>query len=391
MMATLRRALWLALIVAVVGAVSWRPPAVADSQPPQGGGAVRTAPAGDRVGATPGKKGATDYWLESQTRRLTARYSDGTTAVAGRGTDGNFETRLTDRAGAELARFSVSRVGADGVGADAVLRYTPRSGDALHAYGDASVRPTLAWANTQAYSLAKDGAAAAAGLEWRNGLIRRRGAAPRDVEQQLAELHTEWSGGLSVRTARGSASNLKWNDKRSLNGELLVSRLMLDGVPIGEANWFAKEQVLIWNIPGVTAGSLTAEQMKTYGGWPFKPDAEWLNLQTLAFYHFKSALDKEGTVAARTPPASRPRQLLDFLVAPVQANEPGCDSLHWLDGTVLRFCCDVHDRCYEKYGCSSRSWWQWWSSWTCDVCNIGAVFCFAGGGAGRGPFQPFPF
>ena len=61
------------------------------------------------------------------------------------------------------------------------------------------------------------------------------------------------------------------------------------------------------------------------------------------------------------------------------------------DGTVLRFCCDVHDRCYEKYGCSSRSWWQFWSSWTCDLCNAGAVFCFAGGGNGRGPFHPFPF
>jgi len=80
-----------------------------------------------------------------------------------------------------------------------------------------------------------------------------------------------------------------------------------------------------------------------------------------------------------------------LLVAPVQANEPGCDGLHWLDGTVLRFCCDVHDRCYEKYGCSSRSWWQFWSSWTCDLCNAGAVFCFAGGGNGKGPFHPFPF
>jgi hypothetical protein len=221
--------------------------------------------------------------------------------------------------------------------------------------------------------------------------MRRRGAGARDVEQQLTELHTEWSGGLSVRTARGSAVNLRWSDKRSLNGELLVSRLMRDGVQIGEANWFAKEQVLIWNIPGITAGSLTAEQMKTYGGWPFKPDAEWLNLQTLAFYHFKTAMDKNGTVAARTPPASRSRQMLDFLIAPVHANEPGCDGLHWLDGTVLRYCCDVHDWCYEKYGCSSRSWWQWWSSWTCDTCNLGAVWCFSGGGNGKGPFHPFPF
>jgi hypothetical protein len=391
MMAILTRMLWLALIAAAFGMAPGRPQAVAHPEP-SGSAAVRTAPAGHRAGAIPGKKGATDYWLESQTARLTARYGDGTRAVASRGTDGNFETSVTDRSGGEVARFTVNRVGADGSGADAVLHYTPRSGEALHAYGESTVRPTLAWANAQAYSLAKDGAtAAASAFEWRNGLIRRRGAAPRDVERQLSELHTEWSGGLSVRTVRGTAGNLQWSDKRALSGEMLVSRLMRDGVHIGSANWFVKEQVLIWSIPGLTAGSLSAGQMKTFGGWPFTPDAEWLNLQTLAFYHFKTAMDKQGTVAAQTPAAARPRRALDFIVAPVQANEPGCDGLHWLDGTILRFCCDVHDRCYQKYGCTSSSWWQFWSSWTCDACNLGAVFCFVGGGAGRGPFHPFPF
>ena len=67
------------------------------------------------------------------------------------------------------------------------------------------------------------------------------------------------------------------------------------------------------------------------------------------------------------------------------------DDLHWLDGTVLRFCCDVHDLCYEKYGCTSSSWWRVWSSWTCNSCNAGAIWCFAGGGAGRGPFHPYPY
>jgi hypothetical protein len=157
-----------------------------------------------------------------------------------------------------------------------------------------------------------------------------------------------------VRTARGSAVNLQWNDRRSLNGELLVSRLIRDGVQIGEANWFAREQVLIWNIPGVTAGSLTAEQMKAYGGWPFKPDAEWLNLQTFAFYHFKrqstdKALSRRGRLRRRAPgrssTCSSPRR---------RPTSPAATVLHWLDGTVLRFCCDVHDRCYEKYGCSSQ-------------------------------------
>ena len=166
-----------------------------------GNAPVRMAPAGHRVGATPGQKGATDYWLESQTRRLTARYDDETVAVAERGTDGNFETKLTNRAGTEVGRFTVNRVGPDGNGGDAILQYVPASGSALHVYGDQSVRPTLAWANAQAYTLLKDQSASdASSLEWQNGMIRRRGAARRDVERQLSELHAEWAGGLSVRT-----------------------------------------------------------------------------------------------------------------------------------------------------------------------------------------------
>ena len=104
---------------------------------------------------------------------------------------------------------------------------------------------------------------------------------------------------------------------------MLVSRLIRDGVQIGAANWFAKEQVLIWNIPGVTAGSLTADQLKAYGGWPFTPDAEWLNLQTIAFYHFKTAIDRQGSVAARTPSGLAPGQVLDFFVAPVAGERAG--------------------------------------------------------------------
>jgi hypothetical protein len=399
MMAILRRMLWLALIAAAIWLTPWRPQALASLQPPAGGAAVRqplpgaavrTAPAGHRAGATPGRKGATDYWLESQTARLTARYDDGMVAVAGRKMDGNFETRLTDRSGAEVARLGVSRVVADGGGADAVLRYTSRNGEALNVNGDSTVRPTLAWANAQAYTLTKDGVPGAAGLEWRNGLMRRRGAPGRDVERQLSELHTEWSGGLSVRTVRRTAVNLPWNGSRALNGDMLVSRLLRDGVQIGSANWFVKEEILIWDIPGVTAGSLTAAELKPFGGWPFTPDAEWLNLQTIAFYHFKAALEKRSAVAARPPAASWPQQVLNFFVAPVQADEAGCDSLHWLDGTTLRYCCDAHDLCYEKYGCNWKSWWQFWSSWTCDACNAGAVFCFLAGGAGRGPFHPYP-
>jgi hypothetical protein len=384
----LRRLLWLASVAAVLWLAVWRPQAAATPQT-RTNAPVRTAPSGHRVGATPGQKGATDYWLESQTTRLTARYDDEIMAVGQRGTDGHFETKLTDRAGAEVGRFTVKRVGPDDNGGDAVLHYVPQDGAPMHVYGDQSLRPTLAWANAQAYTLLKDGTSAnASGLEWQNGMIRRRGTARRDVNRQLSELHTEWAGGLSARTVHRSVVNLKWGKDRVLNGEVLVSRLMRDGVPIGSANWFVSDQVLMWEIPGVTSGSLSADDLTQFGGWPFAPDAEWLNLQTIAFYHFKTAIDKQGSVAQRRPEAWSPGRLLDFVVTPVLANEPGCDGLHWLDGTALRYCCDDHDLCYEKYGCESSSWWRWWSSWTCDFCNYGAVRCFTGGS--HQPFFQFP-
>ena len=227
MMAILRRALWLVLIVAAVGAVTWRPQAIAEAQA-QSGAAVRTAPAGHRVGATPGKKGATDYWLESQTTRLTAKYSDGTTAVAGRGTDGNFETKLSDRSGGEVGRFTVNRAAA----------------------------------------------------RWR----RRHRAALRGTI------------GRGIVCLRRS--------KRPPHARL-----------------------------GQYAGLLAIQ------GW------------------------RAGR-GVRLRVAKRP------------------------DAAAGRRCAR---RRAAVYGCSSRSWWQYWSSWTCDLCNAGAVFCFAGGGNGKGPFHPFPF
>jgi hypothetical protein len=324
----LRRMLWLASVAAVLWLAIWRPQAAATPRSqaattPQTrtNAPVRTAPAGHRVGATPGQKGATDYWLESQTTRLTARYDDATVAVGQRGTDGSFETKLTDRGGVEVGRFTVSRVGPDGAGGETVLHYAPQAGDSLHVYGDQSVRPTLAWANAQAYTLLKDGAADVASLEWQNGIIRRRGTIRRDVNRQPSELHTEWAGGLSARTLRKSAVNLEWGN-RVLNGDVLASRLMRDGVQIGAANWFAKDQVLLWDIPGVTSGSLTAAELTSFGGWPFAPDAEWLNLQMIAFYHFKTAIDKQGSVARRQPGPSSPNRVLDFFVAPSWPMKP---------------------------------------------------------------------
>ena len=78
---------------------------------------------------------------------------------------------------------------------------------------------------------------------------------------------------------------------------------------------------------------------------------------------------------AKTPVRPWLARLADAIVPTVHANEPGCDGFHWLDYTIFRPCCDLHDRCYAKYGCTWHTWWEVWSSWRCDACNIGFAFC----------------
>jgi hypothetical protein len=77
----------------------------------------------------------------------------------------------------------------------------------------------------------------------------------------------------------------------------------------------------------------------------------------------------------------------------VRLNDEGCDRLHWLDGSIFRACCDAHDQCYEKAGCSEGSWfWPFAGSWSCQRCNAQVVYCFCtmanpyqcGGGGGNG-------
>ena len=118
---------------------------------------------------------------------------------------------------------------------------------------------------------------------------------------------------------------------------------------------------------------------RDYHGWGFAPDTTWVNLQTIALHHFKTLVAKNGFVA-RNCDAPQPSRMVQFFMPTVHANEPGCDGLHWLDGTIVRGCCDDHDRCYAKDGCTQQSWWRFWSSWTCDFCNAAVVSCFVGGG-----------
>jgi hypothetical protein len=352
----------------------WRTAPLRANPPAQSGSAVRPAPAGQRLPGKPGEKGATYYALEGQVTRLTMRFGDAV-AVAERTFEGNVVTKLNDADGNEIARFKADRV--DGV--NDVLQYTARAGNVLQVFSDPSVRPTLDWANHQTYSLWKDRVDSdATGLEWRDKLIRRKGATKRDLHKEVLDLQTDWAGGLSAKTVRKAVLNHDLLPGRTLQGEVFVSHLTRDGVDVGIVNWFPENQVLIWNLPGLTKGYIAPEHLKDYGGWPFTPDMTWLNLQASAFHHYKTQIQQKGFVARRQP--GWPARVLQFLAPSLSADEPGCDYLHWLDGTVLRFCCDVHDWCYSANGCSQKSWWQVWTSWRCDGCNAWVVDCFLAGG-----------
>jgi len=342
--------------------------------------AVQIIPGGTgRVGAKPGEKGATYYWLEGQVRRVTTRFADAV-AVAQRAADGDLETRVTDLSGNELGRLRVDRID----DANHVVQFTNARGDAIQAVGRAGAKPTLDWANQQAYSLWRDRAKPGVALEWQGGLMRARQAPAQRLEDEIQSLEIEWPGGITASAERRSGSRANVIAGRVLHGPAIVSRLRRDGADIGVSNWFPQDKVFVWDLPGLSSGYFDPDILKPVGGWSFEPDIFWVNMQTIAFHHFKTLLNEQGVVAERRPGVLD--RVANFFEPSVRADEPGCDDLHWLDGTVFRYCCDTHDLCYAKYGCTSYSWWQWWTSWQCDGCNLGVVYCFAGG---HGVFSPF--
>jgi hypothetical protein len=341
---------------------------------------VRTVPAGTRIAGDPGKKGDTYYWLESQTTRLTTRFADAV-VVAERGPGGELRAKVSDHAGNDTANLTATST---------VLQYVPTTGRPVQALNDSGEHPTLEWANRQAYSLWR-GRRTGAQLHWQGGVMRPANAPAHDLDHEIIELRTEWAGGISMHTRRTADLTYSFTDsatskKRVLSGDTLAGRVTKDGVEVGRSAWFTRDKVFMWNLPNRTQGFLGPEHMKDFGGWPFTPTAAWVNLQTIAFYHFKTLIDANGFVARNNGICKAPQgnglamRLANFFVPTVLANEPGCDGLHWIDGTVLRFCCDVHDMCYERYGCNYHSWWQVWSSWRCDACNAWAAWCFAQGG-----------
>jgi hypothetical protein len=357
----------------------------AQNQVRQPSTAVRMLDATTKVAASdPTDRGATYYWLEGQASRVTTRFADAV-AVTERDAGGDLNTRLTDLQGNDLATLALDRVD----GSQHAVEFRMTGAKSIRAEGRPDVRPTLDWGNRQAYSLWKDRQNMdGSRLEWRDGLMRRSGAPPRQLDREILEIRTDWPAGKSataIKRAGARRNNVLTGEP--LQGTMLVTRFLRDGVEIGSTQWYEQEKVFAWSFPGLTAGYVDPARLRNIGGWPFTPDMAWTTVQSYAFQHFHALVAEQGFVARRRD--GWLQKTVGFFVPTVSANEPGCDGLHWLDRSTFRPCCDVHDRCYEKAGCTSRSWWQWWTSWQCTACNAFVVYCFASGG--HPPFYQSPY
>jgi hypothetical protein len=327
---------------------------------------------------TKGDRGGTYHSLEAQATRVRTRFADAI-AVADRTADGELSTRLTNMAGNDIAAFKVHHVDAETDSLEFTIADRPDT-SARHVARRSGLRPTLDWTNEQLYSLWKDRDALGSSLEWQDTLVRPAGAQPRNIGDATLQIDTEWRGGFSASVIRKTGTHISYLTGRRTTGLVFISSFNRDGVEAGSSQWWPDEQTFAFAFPGLTEGYVDAARLKHQGGWTFVPDMAWLNTQNLAFYQFHSLVKERGSVSQRH---GTWLDKIGAVIAPqLHANEPGCDSLHWLDGSIFRACCDTHDICYERQdpSCSSSSWWMWWSSWRCDACNIYVVYCFLTGG-----------
>lgn len=330
---------------------------------------------------TDGDRGATYHHMEQQARRVTTTFTDAVT-VADRTPDGQLATTLIDRAGREQATLRVRPIDA----ANDTLEFKtaedgPRAAP-MRALRRPTLRPTLDWSSAQAYSLWKDRAAirgTAPALEWHDSILRPAGATSRDAKSEIVIIDTEYRDGLSATVTHQILTHVSYLTNKPTTGLVYISRFKQDGLEIGQSQWWPAEQAFAWSFPGLTDGVITAARLAHNGGWTFTPDMAWLNTQNWAFFQFAVQLKTTGKVSKnREQPRHWFGRLRQFLAPTVIANDAGCDTMHYLDGTLFRFCCDDHDACYYKEDpdCSWASWWQFWKNWDCTECNIGAWFCF---------------
>ena len=388
--------------------------------------------------------GSTFHGLEARAIRVTTTFPDVVIAVR-RGDGQTMEAVLRNRAGVEGGRLQVSA---------ASRRVQWRSGaNGDHSMEFALPEQTIVgldWAAFQLYALHADAEAAngdapdVTGGEgaW-DGHLRRsrralgRGPSAGQLAARVQRVETEFDS-ILVRAELDQHTRPDKPGKRidySRFTATIVDRQT--GARRGFVRWFDTAQVLTWKIEGGSQGVILPHRLP--GGWTFTPTMAWANVQAYQFAtQAAKTLDSVEPLAGLAgaslgrPGAPTPFLQLARAVAPLPSaalavsgaavrsvmadvpaldggwmrgwsfgarggttvvNEPGCDNLHWLDGSIFRACCDQHDRCYETNGCSASSWWWPFSgSWSCERCNVQVAYCFCTlsnpaycGGAAVGP------
>ncbi len=315
-------------------------------------------------------KGETYDRLDVQARK-TITYFEDAIAIAERGKGAKVQTVLSSADGRELFRLTYL----PGAGKLALTRPSAKRVEVVGDMPSAAMHAD--WLNLQAYSLWHELSSERGerpGLRWRDGFIRAATAVaePREDfetyrDRRAArivaiETYTDRLLAISVRQqlppeGARRADVAYWTFKTQLFDRQTRA-------PLGVLRWYGTEELLTWDFPGRTRGFVSRETLPD--GWTFRPDLAWANLQSFSFWqsHGGSWLK----------------------------DDPGCDGLHWLDYSIFRPCCDDHDRCYSRNGCTSRSWWLVWSGWTCTQCNLVVVSCFASGGgtSSGGGSTPLP-
>lgn len=370
--------------------------------------------------------GGTFHGLEARARRVTLAFPDAVIEVR-RTDDRGMEGVLRDRGGVVGARLQVVP-GARRVRWQHEGRGAPLQEFALPEQATIS----LDWAGHQLYALHADTNAAGEGRvpdvsgeagTWDGHLRRNRQVASRGVSSGQLAARLE-----SVETTFDEIvvrATLDRHERRPTAKRVDYSRFTATihdartGASRGFVRWFDTAQVLTWKIDGGSQGVILPDRLP--GGWTFTPTMPWANVQAYQFAtQAARSLEAADPFARgwrdlfRAPASAPPFAQVARAIAPVPSvawsalsaglggvslpdvpglpggwtrpwnfggvrklNEEGCDRLHWLDGSVFRACCDDHDRCYEKSGCSERSWfWPFAGSWSCQKCNAQVVYCF---------------
>jgi hypothetical protein len=243
--------------------------------------------------------------------------------------------------------------------------------------------PEIDWLNVVACAIAEQRATIPSSsdeldLLWAENLLQIRGAQRRTLR--------EASVGISSMTAEFPQHRVVTQAQRSperpqvlpMGGEYSWESTVFDrrtSAVHGRVRWFPAERVLAFSFPKYREPAVITE--KNLGKpFPFEANIAWGTMQAFAFQH--SLEQRERALLGRTPPgvvaaSVNPRLRL------TQGGD-GCTGLWWLNGSLFRACCDLHDYCYEMGSCDMYSWFAWtmaYPFWTCTVCNLAVVTCFA--------------